>query len=326
MLKNILKSSFALSLALSLNTQAATEVVVILDVSGSTAGLISNWQDRIEAEVFDVFLAHDPDTRFGLASHIDFPFSPYGGSTDYPYKLEVALTTDTSSIVEALGSLSSGGGSDAEESQLEAIYQAFVGNGLDLNDNGDFTDLGDLQPQIMGWNGGNNTKIIINFTNPINYHNDPLEPNYPYVGVVNNPATLDDVMNIADSFPATYTLTDEPLPEASAILSTSTSAKGIEATIDDMNALQNYTKEDEILSAKYSATIATPRFTTSATLTTAEKLATITDGAVLHIDRSLSGLSEVISTIIDLEDDKNGDCKFGETLIETPFSTYCIKV
>ena len=181
------------SLAAVCAPASAIDVVIVVDVTGSTGAVISSWRENMNT-VVDPFLAVDPNARFALVTHKDFPFSPYGAPTDYPYQVEVALTTNLTTFYAALATLGSGGGADSPESQFEAIYQANTGAGRDLNNDGDYADAGDIPPQSLGFNPVT-TSVTIHFTTPTDFHNEPYEPNYPYAGVVNHPATLADAKN-----------------------------------------------------------------------------------------------------------------------------------
>ncbi len=156
------------------------DVVFIMDLTGSTGGLLPTWQAQMPSVVADI-QARFPGARFGLASHLDYPFSPYGASGEYAYRLESPLNVDPGPMLTSLASLTNGWGRDTPESQYEAIYQALTGEGRDLNSDGDFTDIGEIQPGDMGYASGSKIALF-HFTYPPIFHNWDLNPNYPYAG------------------------------------------------------------------------------------------------------------------------------------------------
>jgi hypothetical protein len=320
MFKKFTKAALALSLACSFNfnAMAATDVVIILDTSGSTGGLLPNWRTRMHDEIMVPFLIEDPDTRFGLASHVDFPFFPYGGAGEYGYRMETPLTTDVALVLNVLNALSSANGGDSKESQYEALFQAMKGTGLDLNNNGSYADLGDISPTNMGWGQTTPNKILIHFTNPLDYHNDPAEePNYPYAGVVNHPSDFLDLLYTAATMPAVYTLTNATLPGLMAI-----KEKSATKTSD---MLQGHVPSERMLPETFTSkkAISVPG---AIALTSAEKIALISGGKVLSVDDDLSSLKDAIDTIIEKEAEKRGECPVGKVKVQLPFGFICVEV
>lgn len=327
MLKKFTPVALALTLACSFNTMAATDVVILIDTSGSTGRLLPNWQEHMKTSVFDVFLAQDPDTRFGLASHIDFPFSPYGGTGEYAYKIASPLTSDTAAVLTALDNMTAGGGGDTKESQLEAIYQAFSGKGLDLNGNGSYEDEGDLAPQSMGWNSDAKTRILIHFTSPLVYHNDPeIEAGYPMDDVVNHPASMLQMLNAQNQLPAIYTFTPDALTTSGSLDTMASKAKLSMASINSDHAQHHYGEKmmstSSLMFADKGAVVNLREDTSD--LTTAEKLALISGGKVLQVSDDLTDLAELVDVIVEKEAEKRGECPVGKTLVELPFARYCI--
>ncbi|BAI94229.1 hypothetical protein NIES39_Q02210 [Arthrospira platensis NIES-39] len=62
-----------------------------------------------------------PDTQFGLASFIDKPIAPFGGSTDYVYQTHLPLTDSLPAFENAIGELEIRWGGDIPEAQLEGL-------------------------------------------------------------------------------------------------------------------------------------------------------------------------------------------------------------
>jgi hypothetical protein len=100
--------------------------------------------------LFDDVQTAIPNSRFGLGSFVDFPFSPWGAYLvgDYAYRLEHDLTTDKMIWLAAVNAMSKNSGWDRPESQYEALYQAATGEGREMpsTTNGDFSDRGEIAP------------------------------------------------------------------------------------------------------------------------------------------------------------------------------------
>ncbi|WP_318285954.1 pre-peptidase C-terminal domain-containing protein [Limnospira fusiformis] len=98
----------------------AIDLVFLTDLSGSfwdDLPVMQRLAPRIVKEVQDI----QPDTKFGLASFIDKPIWPFGGSTDYVYETHLPLTDSLPDFQDALGRLEIGFGGDAPEAQLEGL-------------------------------------------------------------------------------------------------------------------------------------------------------------------------------------------------------------
>ncbi|MCA8973551.1 MAG: VWA domain-containing protein [Planctomycetes bacterium] len=165
-----------------------TQWVIILDVTGSTGSLLPNWKANMDASMIALIDATIPGSKFALVEHRDFPFSPYGGSSDYPYRLVAPMTpySNWASVQAQLDLMTATGGGDTPESQLVAIDLALTGGGLDLNADSDYLDPGEVDPldnqigAVLGQRIG-----IIHFTYPDIVHDRDLEPNYPQPGIPN---------------------------------------------------------------------------------------------------------------------------------------------
>ncbi|GLS27648.1 hypothetical protein [Marinibactrum halimedae] len=276
---------------------SALDVVIILDVTGSTGALLPNWKSRMEAEVIDPIKLVDPNARFALVSHLDFPYSPYGGAGEYAYRVEATLNQDLTLFRAALKNLTNGVGGDTPESQYEAIRQANTGVGLDLNGDGDYVDLGDIPPQSLGFNPITNS-FTMHFTSPLVYHNDPFEPDYPYAGVVNNPADYNDALNAMTSQNNTYfILTPDPLPTALAAMGGKM-----------MPLVDKQTGKAVSSAALFRAS------------SSAESLAKATGGSVLSVGSDLRGVKEAVEEIIEVV----RPCPKGQVPVELPFGVVCV--
>ena len=135
------------------------DVVFILDETGSMQGTLDDVATNFQsaATAINAFI---PDLTFGVASHDDYAFGDMGSADfgDLPFKRHQQQTTNLSSAQSALQSLTAEGGSDWSESQIEALYQAAVGAGYDMNCNGQYDSDEDVRPFISNandaFNGG----------------------------------------------------------------------------------------------------------------------------------------------------------------------------
>ena len=154
---------------------AGVDVLFILDVTGSTGALIDNWKAQLPT-VAQAWKGFNPNARFALATHVDYPFSPYGVPGEWAYRMESQFTGDISLLVAALNNLTQEFGGDTPESQLEAIVQALTGEGRDLGGALNFSDPGDIPKTDLG---REHAMIIYHFTAPQVFHDTDVEPNYP---------------------------------------------------------------------------------------------------------------------------------------------------
>jgi hypothetical protein len=162
------------------NVQAlnGTDVVFVMDTTGSTGELLPDWvlQIPIIAQAWKNF---DPNARFALVSHVDFPFSPHGSAGEWAYRVETTLNGNTSNLTAALALLTQQGGGDTGESQYEAIYQVLTGSGRDLTAPVNYTGTGEIPPVSLN---RLYPMVIYHFTYPEVFHDRDVEPDYPFVG------------------------------------------------------------------------------------------------------------------------------------------------
>ncbi len=276
-----------------LNMARAVDVIIILDTTGSTGALLPNWKEKIKPDFIDQFKAVDLNSRFALVSHLDFPFSPYGVSGEYAYRLEAPLDTDTTLLEAKLAALKPGSGGDTKESQYEAIFQAVTGLGRDLNGNGNYSDIGDIAPSQIGVDPTTGT-VVIHFTSPLDYHNDPFEPDYPYSGVINHPATeIDTIDALKENSNGYYAIQ----PVSGPIPLTSSPEKMLWDQ-QTKSPLKNFSMFDS----------------------SAHRLAEATGGEVLSVGKDLEGLREVATKIRDTVE----PCAPGMVPVRLPTGILCI--
>jgi hypothetical protein len=155
-----------------------TDVVFLMDVTGSTGALLPEWVNQI-GDIAQDWLDFDANARFAVASHVDFPYDPHGLPGEWAYRVDLTFTNNITDLQNALDDLENQLGLDEPESQYEAIYQVLTGSGRDLVDPVDYLDLGEIQPQGLGQV---NPMVIYHFTHPEIFHDRDLEPNYPFAG------------------------------------------------------------------------------------------------------------------------------------------------
>ncbi len=103
------------------------DIDFLVDRTGSYGDDISTFQAKAK-EIVQTLLSSMPEgtiLKVGITSFKDFPPPEgYGDLGDYPFKLELDLTNDTSQFISVINTLTAGGGGDYPESQLEALYQS----------------------------------------------------------------------------------------------------------------------------------------------------------------------------------------------------------
>lgn len=176
------------------------DFLLLVDLSGSYYDDIVSIKARAAAIAADI-QASVPDSRFALATFVDFPVYPWGGGADYAYRLNQDFTSDTSAWLTAVNAMTIYGGSDGPESQYEGLYQAASGAGRDINGDGDYTDAGEIQPGLNADFRPDATKVIAittdapfhvgGETSPYYYYTYP----YPYPG----PTAADTYDALADA-------------------------------------------------------------------------------------------------------------------------------
>lgn len=110
---------------------AVVDVLFLVDASGSMRDEIDNIRERLGAVVVPGVRAAIPDAWFGLALAGEFPVDPHGPPGVLPYALSVPMTSDSRRIESALTGVPSWGNFDDPEAQIEALYQAATGEGID---------------------------------------------------------------------------------------------------------------------------------------------------------------------------------------------------
>ena len=185
------ETSFTVNVPVPESGVNALDVVICNDVSGSYSDDIATFKTRA-TEVVAALAENVADVYFGLATFCDFPFDPYGSaeSGDTAFDLKLRLTGEGSDFYAAVDALSTNYGADGPESQLEAFYQLATGEGRDLNNDGDYDDMGDILPTNLGWRPGALRVVIL--ATDAEFHNSDLEPDYPGAGFTETLTALTD--------------------------------------------------------------------------------------------------------------------------------------
>ena len=143
------------------------DVVFLVDLTGSYDDDIATFKAQAKEIVVGISGLGN-NVQIGVASFRDFAVGDYGGSGDYPYKLEQQLTYLTEYISPALAPLTASGGSDLPESDLEALYQ--------------------LATTDIGWVGS--SKKVVLLATDASFHNSDTDPSYPGHGYTATLAAL----------------------------------------------------------------------------------------------------------------------------------------
>lgn len=165
----------------TLQPKNGTDIVFLMDDTGSSAALFPDWAAQIPI-IAQEWKKFDPNARFALATHVDFPFPPYGSPSvppEWAYRVETTFDPDITNLAAALAAIPPHIGGDNPESQYEAIYQVLTGSGRDLSGPNDFNDPGEIPPIGLGQLY---PMVIYHFTYPEVFHDRDVEPDYPFPG------------------------------------------------------------------------------------------------------------------------------------------------
>jgi hypothetical protein len=139
----------------------------LVDVSGSYGDDLATFRTQ-SASIISSFAEAGVDVQIGVSSFSDFPISPYGGGSDYAFRLDQPLTSNYSLVTTAINNLALLWGSDGPESQLEALFQT--------------------GESATGWR--EDALPIIFLATDANFHNSDDELAYPGHGLIETVAKL----------------------------------------------------------------------------------------------------------------------------------------
>lgn len=108
---------------------AGLDLIFVIDTTGSMWDDIANVKASSTA-IVNMIDAELADYRIAVVDYRDFPVSPYGGSIDYPYHVNLPFSTDKAAIINALQGLTLGWGYDWEESVYSALIRSINTEGL----------------------------------------------------------------------------------------------------------------------------------------------------------------------------------------------------
>ena len=111
-------------------TTAQGDILFLSDTTGSMGGVITAVKTNASAILTN--LSGLGNMQFGSGEYKDFPTSPWGGASDYPYKLNSAIGT-AANAQTGITAWSATGGNDTPESNLHALQQA-AGSGTGWRD------------------------------------------------------------------------------------------------------------------------------------------------------------------------------------------------
>lgn len=155
-----------------------SDVILLQDLSSSFGDDLPELQSLI-VPLLDTLEEEDPDTLFGIASFIDKPIFPFGGSEDYVYQVDIPLTDDVETIVSTVNNFETAFGDDFPEAQLEALLQASLDSDL-------------------GYRDGSNRFILL--TTDVKFH---IEGDGPaFNSTITQPNNGDDVIDADEDYPS----------------------------------------------------------------------------------------------------------------------------
>lgn len=110
---------------------AAADIMFLIDTTSSFVEEINNLQQDLNTLIVPGIRARISNSSFGVAEFEDFPGSNFGSSTDRPYTLHTAVTSNLTRVRNAVAKLDDplGHGGDFPESGAEALWQTATGDG-----------------------------------------------------------------------------------------------------------------------------------------------------------------------------------------------------
>lgn len=99
------------------------DVAVVIDTTGSMGSSIASVKQEV-ANLVATVSSSTQSSRFALVTYRDHP-SNGGGSGDYPARVDMTFSPNSAGFVNAVNSLTVGGGGDTPESTLSALHATF---------------------------------------------------------------------------------------------------------------------------------------------------------------------------------------------------------
>ncbi|MCG2687654.1 hypothetical protein L6260_02505, partial [Candidatus Parcubacteria bacterium] len=171
------------------------DLVILVDTTSSM------WDDidAVKASASEIVQAIDLegfDSRVAIADYRDIPQSPFGGSMDYPYNLNLPFSNNTDSIINSINGLSLGWGADTPESVYTALVHTMEDPNKDLANSAN-----------SGWRFGATKAIIIMGDAPPHTPVELWPGGHSLPDVISTSASIDPVIVysiVIGSDPSTY--------------------------------------------------------------------------------------------------------------------------
>ncbi|QQR89924.1 MAG: hypothetical protein IPJ88_17425 [Myxococcales bacterium] len=126
----------AIDYALSVSADPAlADIVFLVDTTSSFGEEIDAIQRDLRTQIIPEIQVRIELSSFAAARFEDFPIAPFGSSTDRPFALLSAVTSNVDAVQTAIGLLDNplGLGGDGLESGIEALFQIGTGEGFKHN-------------------------------------------------------------------------------------------------------------------------------------------------------------------------------------------------
>ena len=104
------------------STVSPLDVQFLQDLTGSFADDIMTVRGLVP-QIVTALQAVQSNATFGVSSFVDKPIAPFGVTGEWVYKLEQALSADATTLAATYNRITNLSGSDAPESQIEALMQ-----------------------------------------------------------------------------------------------------------------------------------------------------------------------------------------------------------
>jgi len=123
------------------------DLAFVLDTTCSNAGVLTSAALGF-ADIAAGLGARVDSPMYGVATFDDYNYSGMGSNGDKPFTLNQQITDDEGLLESTLEGLGIHSGLDAQESGMEALYQALTGAGYDQDCYGSYTSSTDVRPFV----------------------------------------------------------------------------------------------------------------------------------------------------------------------------------
>jgi uncharacterized repeat protein (TIGR01451 family) len=106
------------------------DLAFAIDTTGSMGDDLARVKADITEKILPKLAGITPDYRVAVTNFKDHPSYPYGSWGDYPYRANLAFSTDDDAIKGAINSLYASGGADWPESVHSGLMGAIRGDGI----------------------------------------------------------------------------------------------------------------------------------------------------------------------------------------------------